>query len=120
MCNKCGIIITRFEIVKADHNSASSEDLCLECIRPVAHDGPHLIQRHTGEYVAWEEDMGCTCQDCLSEYSEDWCILFGIVSDEEAKLLIESATRGSPHKDVVDDYLLPQHQSDWSEEDSEE
>jgi len=91
MCNRCGIIIIRFDIVQRDGHSSPGEDWWLECLRPQGHEGPHLVLRHSGEYISWEHDKECVCQDCLSEDPNDWCMVYGEVSNQEAELLIGSA-----------------------------
>lgn len=48
MCGTCGIVVSRLDIVGA---SLISDVQHKECLRPVRHDGPHLIRRDSGEYV---------------------------------------------------------------------
>ena len=64
------------------------------CLRPDAHVGPHLIQRPSGTYVAFELDWGCDCHDCKSDDRSQWCEVYGEVSKVEAQLLI--STRDHP------------------------
>ncbi|OGG41534.1 hypothetical protein A2837_03475 [Candidatus Kaiserbacteria bacterium RIFCSPHIGHO2_01_FULL_46_22] len=121
MCEKCDFLASRSDIVGVDQYSvAEGQDWWMECLRPKDHAGPHLIRRHSGEYIAWEYDEECDCPDCQSEDPNDRCLFYGEVEEAEAKLLIESATRGSPHKDVVNDYLLSEHFAEWSDEDNAE
>lgn len=87
MCGTCGIVVSRLDIVGA---SLISDVQHKECLRPVRHDGPHLIRRDSGEYVVWEDDDECNCELCMGEDPCDNCLIFGEVSDEEALLLISS------------------------------
>ncbi len=82
MSDKCGILIcSRPEIV-------CHSDEMGECLRPCAHGGPHLIYvAQYKRYRIWE----CDCEDCRSENSDDWCLVYGDVSEAEAKKLLESA-----------------------------
>ncbi len=79
--------------------------LWLQCLRPAGHKGPHLIQRSSGEYIAWQYDEQCVCQDCLSEDDHDHCIRYDLMDSEEAKILIESSTQTGPSENV-DRYFL--------------
>ncbi len=58
-----------------------------ECIRPCGHFGPHLIQREDGVYVAFETDMECDCEGCMSDNSDLWCEIFWEVPESEARVL---------------------------------
>lgn len=79
----CGILISRFEIV------GLGEEI-LECLRPLAHNGPHVIQQANGDFVTWEDDQ-CepgTCEYCDGEDTDDWCLAYDTISKAEAERLI--------------------------------
>ena len=88
MCQECGILIDRIEIVGASLDSYSHK----ACLRPVGHDGPHLILSYSDKYMVWEDDGECDCDYCQGEDPVDRCLIYGEVSEAEAKKLIESDT----------------------------
>lgn len=89
MCTKCGILIGGVEITGVVQDGNETH---LGCIRPVGHGGPHLIYNYSSEFVIWEDDSICSCDMCCSSESSDWCLVYGAVSEEEAKKFIYSDT----------------------------
>lgn len=87
MSNKCGILVSRLDVVGA---SLTADVQHKECLRPIRHDGPHLIRRNSDEYVIWEDDDQCNCELCMGDDPCDNCLIFGGVSAEEALLLMSS------------------------------
>ena len=84
MDEKCLIICSRPDVV------SYADEFC-ECLRPKGHHGPHLVHvRCQDRFVAWETDLTCNCGECQSEDTDDWCILYDEVSEEDARKLIAS------------------------------
>lgn len=99
MKTKCTYLQGRREIVGVDEFTVNPEieDVHQECLRPEDHEGPHLIrrpQRVGGGFVAWQEDLCSpgTCEEgCDSEDPMDNCLVYWVVSTEEAQRLIDDA-----------------------------
>jgi len=83
MIDVCGILISRFEIVGQGEES-------LECLRPFAHHGPHVIQQANGDFFTWEDDLceSGTCEYCDRDDPVDWCLAYDTISKAEAERLI--------------------------------
>lgn len=48
---------------------------CDGCILKRGHLGPHRFCCGKATYE-WETDMECDCEDCQSDESADWCIVY--------------------------------------------
>lgn len=64
------------------------------CIRKVGHDGPHLIQREGGAYVAYETNFLCNCPNCRSGESDYRCEVYKVVTESEALHLMTTVEDG--------------------------
>lgn len=96
--SRCDWFQSRFDIVCADKFTVDAGDVSQQCLRPEGHAGPHLIKRLDqvgGDYVLWEEDICSvgTCDACDGEDPADNCLVFGVVSAEEAELYIKDPQR---------------------------
>lgn len=88
MREMCSILAPRPDIV-----SGQEEDGCL---RPVGHSGPHICYIPTlGTYIQWETDDECDCEDCQSSDVDDWCVIYGEISAQEALVLIAESDAGT-------------------------
>ena len=100
--DRCTYQQGRFDIVWVDsHSAGNDEEVHKQCLRPEGHEGPHLIIDHFGQYVAWEYDKQCQCEDCRSEDPHDWCLVFWRLNHEDGVWLehsIRPIYQGTPEE----------------------
>lgn len=64
----CGIMFPHFGGCELTDKSG--------CVLHSGHVGPHRFQAEDGQIYDWENDYECDCEDCRSEDSEDWCVIY--------------------------------------------
>lgn len=91
MVEKCCFIQSNVSVIgRAKVASEESESTFRECLRPLHHDGPHLIRRLPSagsKYVLWErrrcKDRKCVF--CNSKDPGDWCVSHQEITEDEAR-----------------------------------
>ncbi len=84
---ECGYIVPR----QTDSVGYRDDYFIAEYILPEGHKGPHLIRTPEGEYMGWEFDETCRCEDCLDHSdSDNRCYIYWKVSKEDAEALLEN------------------------------
>jgi len=64
------------------------------CVRKAGHDGPHLIQREGGAYVAYETNLLCNCKNCRGGKPDSGCEIYKEVTEPEALRLMSTVEDG--------------------------
>ena len=67
---------------------SKDDDVPSPCLLRAGHKAAHLIQKPDGDYVSWEDDCECMCQNCESDNPELWCVTLWDVSEEEAEKIL--------------------------------
>ncbi len=64
------------------------------CVRKAGHDGPHVIQREGGAYVAYETNLLCKCKNCRGGKAHHGCEIYWEVSEKDALHLMSVVCDG--------------------------
>lgn len=64
---QCGTMAPRRGLMPVDEHG---------CILPKGHEGPHQFMCEHGRVCFWHTDWGCVCDMCMTDESDDWCVVF--------------------------------------------